>query len=68
MVRKNPERAQEQPFKAVVERDTAWLSAIYRHVPELVKGVTEAFGGITTEALETVATAWMNGRSRRCAM
>lgn len=55
MVRENPERAQEQPYKAVVEGDRAWLADIYAHVPELVKGVTEAFGGITTEAFEAAA-------------
>lgn len=55
MVREDPELADEQPYKAVVEGDRAWLADIYAHVPELVKGVTEAFGGITTEAFEDAA-------------
>jgi len=55
MVRENPELANEQPYKAVVEGDKAWLADVYAHVPELVKGVTEAFGGITTEAFEAAA-------------
>ena len=55
MVRENPELANEQPYKAVVEGDKAWLADVYAHVPELVKGVTEAFGGITTETFEAAA-------------
>ena len=52
MVREDPKLGDEQPYKAVVEGDRAWLADIYAHVPELVKGVTEAFGGITTDAFE----------------
>ncbi len=52
MVRQDPERAREQPYKAVVEGDTEWLRDIYAHVPEVLKGVTEAFAGITTEAFD----------------
>jgi phosphoserine phosphatase len=55
MVREDPRRAEEQPYKAVVEGDRAWLMDVYAHVPELVKGVTEAFGGITTEAFDAAA-------------
>ena len=55
MVREDPKRAAEQPYKAVVEGDTEWLADVYAHVPELVKGVTEAFGGITTEAFDAAA-------------
>ena len=39
LVRENPDLAKEQPFKAVVEHDAAWLSDIYAHVPELIKGL-----------------------------
>ena len=55
MVRENPQLAEEQPFKAVVEHDTAWFADIYAHVPELIKGVTEAFEGITVEDFEAAA-------------
>jgi phosphoserine phosphatase len=55
MVRDNPARAKEQPYKAVVEGDIEWLRDIYAHVPELLKGVGEAFAGITTEAFEQAA-------------
>ena len=56
MVREDPRRAEEQPYKAVVEEDRDWLMDVYAHVPELVKGVTEAFGGITTGAFDAAAT------------
>jgi phosphoglycolate phosphatase-like HAD superfamily hydrolase len=52
MVREDPDLAKQQPYKAVVEGDRDWLMDVYAHVPELVKGVTEAFGGITTEAFD----------------
>jgi phosphoserine phosphatase len=55
MVQEDPRRAEEQPYKAVVEGDREWLMDIYAHVPELVKGVTEAFGGITTAAFDAAA-------------
>lgn len=52
MVREHPDKAREQPYKAVVEGDTAWLADVYAHVPEVLKGVTEAYSGITTEAFD----------------
>ena len=58
MVKEDPQRAREQPYKAVVERDSEWLSDIYAHVPELVKGVTEAYSGITTDAFEAEVCAF----------
>jgi phosphoserine phosphatase len=54
-VREDPSLAEVQPYKAVVEGDREWLMDIYAHVPELLKGVTEAFEGITTEAFEAAA-------------
>ena len=52
MIRVKPELAEEQPYKAVAEGDTAWLADIYAHVPELIKGVTAAYEGVTVEAFE----------------
>jgi phosphoglycolate phosphatase-like HAD superfamily hydrolase len=52
MVEADPAKAKEQPFKAVVESDRAWLANLLDHVPELVKGATEAYEGITVEAFE----------------
>jgi phosphoserine phosphatase len=56
MVGENPKLAEQQPYKAVVEHDTEWFADIYAHVPELIKGVTEAFEGITVEAFEAAAS------------
>jgi len=56
MVKEDPRRAQEQPYKAVVEGDREWLKDIYAHVPELLRGVTEAYEGITVEAFEAAVS------------
>jgi phosphoserine phosphatase len=53
MVAADPSLAAEQPYKAVVDGDRAWLAGMLDHVPELLKGLGAAFGGITTEAFET---------------
>jgi phosphoglycolate phosphatase-like HAD superfamily hydrolase len=52
MVQTDPAKAREQPYKAVAENDQAWLTSLLDHVPELVKGVGEAYEGITVEAFE----------------
>src|SRR3954463_15171035 len=49
----DPAKATQQPWKAVAEGDRAWLAAALDHVPELLKGATEAYDGITTEAFES---------------
>jgi len=58
MAEADPSLAQRQPYKAVVENDRAWLAALTDHVPELVQGVGEAFGGLTTDAFEAEAVAF----------
>jgi phosphoglycolate phosphatase-like HAD superfamily hydrolase len=55
MVDADPSLAERQPYKAIVENDGAWLGALADHVPDLVRGVGEAFGGLTTEAFEAEA-------------
>jgi len=55
MVREDPRRATRQPYKALVEGDTEWLSDVYAHAPELIKAVAEAYEGITTEAFDAAA-------------
>jgi len=55
MVTEEPRRATEQPYKALVEGDADWLSDVYAHAPELIKGVAEAYEGITTEAFDAAA-------------
>jgi len=52
MVAADPTLAAVQPFKAVVEGDRAWLGSILDHVPEVLRGMGIAFGGITTDAFE----------------
>ena len=52
MIAADPAKANEQPYKALAENDEAWLSNLLDHVPDLVKGVTEAFAGITVGAFE----------------
>jgi len=52
MAEADPAKAKEQPYKAVAENDQAWLSNLAGHVPDLVKGVTEAYEGITVWAFE----------------
>ena len=52
MAAADPALAERQPYKAVVEGDREWLGSILEHVPELVQGVSEAFGGITPQAFE----------------
>ncbi len=58
MIRTDPELAKEQPYKALVEGDREWLSHIYDHAPELIRGATEAFVGITAAAFEAAVTAF----------
>ncbi|HBW17629.1 MAG: HAD family hydrolase [Streptosporangiaceae bacterium] len=48
----HPGRAKKQPWKAVAENDKEWLAAMLDHVPELTRGVTEAYPGITVRAFE----------------
>jgi phosphoglycolate phosphatase-like HAD superfamily hydrolase len=55
MVQADSSKASEQPYKALVEGDRAWLGAIEQHIPELLKGLAEGFGGITTAEFETRA-------------
>jgi phosphoserine phosphatase len=52
MAEEEPARRTQQPWKAVVEGDDAWLAAITEHLPELIRGVTEAYDAITTDAFE----------------
>ena len=52
MARAHPGLAKKQPWKAVTEGDQAWLAGMLDHVPELARGVTEAYAGITAEAFE----------------
>jgi phosphoserine phosphatase len=52
MAEKDPAKGKQQPYKAVVEGDKAWLAGLADHLPDLIRGVTEAYEGITTKAFE----------------
>jgi len=52
--------AEQQPWKAVAEGDRGWLASALDHVPELIKGVTEAYDGITTQAFELAVRAFFD--------
>jgi phosphoserine phosphatase len=56
----HPGKAKEQPWKAVTEGDQAWLAGVLAHVPELTRGVTEAYAGITVEAFERAVRAFFD--------
>ena len=49
MAQAHPGKAKEQPWKAVAEGDEKWLAGRLDQVPELTRGVTEAYQGITVE-------------------
>lgn len=71
MVDENPALAAEQPWKAAVERDYAWLgNAVTKHyrgddsdLPLLMKGILTAFAGITVEAFAARAGAFLRTQS-----
>jgi phosphoserine phosphatase len=58
MAAADPSLRDRQPYKAVVERDMAWLGGILNHVPELVAGLGDAFGDLTPEEFETEVRAF----------
>ena len=46
---------QSSPTRRSSRATPTWLSDVYAHAPELVKGVAEAYEGITTEAFDAAA-------------
>jgi len=58
MLRANPALAAEQPYKAIAEHDQGWLSGLETHIPELLKGVGEAYGGITVAEFEAAVASF----------
>ena len=60
MAQAHPGLARKQPWKAVAEGDRAWLAGILEHVPELSRGVTEAYEGITIEVFERAVRAFFD--------
>jgi len=60
MMELDPSLAEKQPYKALAERDVEWLAALQDHVPDLVRGVSEAFSGLTTQAFEHEVNAFFS--------
>jgi phosphoserine phosphatase len=52
MAEADPAKRTQQPYRAAVELDTDWLRAYEQHIPELMKGMAEAFSGSTPEQFE----------------
>jgi phosphoserine phosphatase len=55
MIEADPAKAKEQPYKALANNDQAWLTSLLDHVPDLVKGLGEAYEGVTVGAFEQAA-------------
>ena len=60
MAQAHPGLARKQPWKAVIEGDQERLAGMLAHVPELIRGMTEAYGGITVEAFERAVRAFFD--------
>ena len=60
MARAHPGLAKKHPWKAVTEGDQKRLAGVLEHVPELTRGVAEAYAGITTEAFERAVRAFFD--------
>ena len=60
MTRAHPGLTRKQPWKAVIEGDQAWLAGILEHVPELTRGVTRAYEGITVAVFERAVRAFFD--------
>jgi phosphoserine phosphatase len=52
MIEADPSRAGEQPYKALAENDRAYFSDLYSHLPDLFKGIGEAYEGYSVDAFE----------------
>jgi phosphoserine phosphatase len=68
MAEQDPSLRTRQPWKAVVEKDHAWLSnVITKHyhgddsdLKEMAGGLLQTYGGITIEAFETAASEFLH--------
>jgi len=66
MARAHPVLAKKQPWRAVTEGDHKWLAQMLSHVPELARGVAEAYAGITAGAFERAVRAFSTPPATRC--
>jgi phosphoserine phosphatase len=60
LARAHPGLARKQPWRAVTEGDQAWLAGILAPVPDLTRGVTEAYAGITVETFDRAVRAFFD--------
>jgi phosphoglycolate phosphatase-like HAD superfamily hydrolase len=71
MAHADPELAEQQPWKAAVEKDYTWLgNAVTKHyggddsdLPALMKGLTSAFAGTTVENFAARAAEFLHTQS-----
>lgn len=66
-VEADPAKAAEQPWKAAAEGHRAWLAAALDHVPDLIRGVTEAYEGIPVGEFEAAVRGFF-GSARHPAL
>jgi len=58
MAAADPSLLEVQPYKAAVENDFVWFSDLYAHLPDLLKGVGDAFAGITPDEFDVEVEAF----------
>ena len=56
----HPGKARQQPWKAAAEGDSKWFAAFLDRMPELIKGMAEAYEGITVEAFERAVRGFLD--------
>jgi phosphoglycolate phosphatase-like HAD superfamily hydrolase len=59
-VKTDPARAVDQPWKAVAEGDQAWLAAMLDNIPDVIRGVTRAYDGITTATFDAAVRGFFD--------
>jgi phosphoglycolate phosphatase-like HAD superfamily hydrolase len=59
-VKTDPPRALEQPWKAVAEGDQAWLANMLDNIPDVIRGVTQAYDGITTATFDAAVRGFFD--------
>jgi phosphoserine phosphatase len=63
-IKADPSLAQKQPYKAIIERDPAFLAGVATQDPETIKTLLEAFGrswkGTSPEEFEDQVRRWLD--------
>jgi phosphoserine phosphatase len=62
-IKADPSLAEKQPYKAIIEKDPAFLKGVATQDPETIKALLEAFGrswnGTTPEEFESQVRGWL---------